>query len=60
MVGQMRAVLADYQARGGQVNEVALQGIGHGIPLEVPGRVADELMALLDRTPGDGLPPIQA
>lgn len=56
----MRAVLADYQARGGQVNEVALQGIGHGIPLEVPGRVADELMALLDRTPGDGLPPIQA
>jgi pimeloyl-ACP methyl ester carboxylesterase len=60
MVAQMRAVLADYEARGGQVSEVALDGIGHGIPLEVPGRVADELMALLDRTPGNGLPPIQA
>lgn len=59
MVKQMRAVLADYQARGGQVREVALDGVGHGIPLEVPGRVADELMSLLDRAPGDGLPPTE-
>lgn len=47
MVGQMRAVLAKYEAGGGTVREVALDGIGHGIPLEVPGRVAKEILALL-------------
>jgi pimeloyl-ACP methyl ester carboxylesterase len=47
MVAQMRAVLADYEARGGTVREVALEGVGHGIPLEVPGRVAKEILALL-------------
>jgi pimeloyl-ACP methyl ester carboxylesterase len=47
MVAQMRAVLAEYEARGGTVREVALEGVGHGIPLEVPGRVAKEILALL-------------
>jgi pimeloyl-ACP methyl ester carboxylesterase len=47
MVAQMRAVLDDYAARGGRVREVPLEGIGHGIPLEVPGPVAAEIVALL-------------
>lgn len=58
MVRQMRAVLADYQASGGTVREVGLEGVGHGIPLEAPDRVAEELMALLDLRPGQGLPPV--
>ena len=45
MVAQMRAVLERYAANGGVVREVALEGIGHGIPLEVPERVAREIMA---------------
>ena len=49
MVGQMRAVLARYAAAGGAVREVALDGIGHGLPLEVPARVAEEILATLVR-----------
>ena len=49
MVAQMRAVLGRYAAAGGQVREVALEGIGHGLPLEVPGRLAEEIAATLVR-----------
>ena len=49
MVAQTRAVLAAYAERGGDVREVVLDGIGHGIPLEVPGRVAAEIVDLTAR-----------
>ena len=49
MEDQMRFVLRQYAERGGQVRGVPLDGIGHGIPLEVPGRVAEEIMATLAR-----------
>ncbi|GAB3066763.1 alpha/beta hydrolase [Intrasporangium mesophilum] len=49
MVGQMRAILETYAANGGVTKEVALEGIGHGIPLEVPATVAEEITALLVR-----------
>lgn len=49
MVAQMRAVLARYAEAGGDVREVALDGVGHGIPLAVPARLAEELVAGLVR-----------
>jgi pimeloyl-ACP methyl ester carboxylesterase len=47
MVAQMRAVLKRYAAAGGATREVALEGIGHGIPLEVPEVLAREIEALI-------------
>ena len=35
--------------KGGTVTEVALQGADHGIPLALPGRVAQEITAVLVR-----------
>jgi len=49
MVTQMRAVLDRYATAGGRVREVVLDGVGHGIPLEAPDRVAEEIV----RTMGD-------
>ncbi|EWT02390.1 alpha/beta hydrolase [Intrasporangium oryzae NRRL B-24470] len=49
MVAQMRAVLAAYAAAGGTTREVALEGVAHGIPLEVPARLAEEIVATLVR-----------
>lgn len=49
MEGQMRAVLTKYAANGGLVREVKLDGISHGIPLEVPGRTAEEIVRSLVR-----------
>lgn len=49
MEGQMRAVLAKYAANGGIVREVRLENVGHGIPLEVPGRLAEEIVTSLVR-----------
>ena len=49
MVRQTRAVLDAYRANGGAVTEVALQGADHGIPLALPGRVAQEITAVLVR-----------
>lgn len=49
MEDQMRFVLQAYAANGGQVREVPLEGIAHGIPLEVPGRLAEEIVATLVR-----------
>ena len=47
MVAQMRAVLKRYAAAGGATREVALEGIGHGIPLEVPAVLAREIESLI-------------
>ena len=49
MVAQMRAVLETYAARGGTTREVPLDGVAHGIPLEVPERLATEIVASLVR-----------
>ncbi|HET7398839.1 MAG TPA: alpha/beta fold hydrolase [Intrasporangium sp.] len=49
MEAQTRAVLAVYEANGGRVKEVVLEGVDHGIPLAVPGRVAEEITAILVR-----------
>ena len=49
MDGQMRAVLERYRAGGGEATEVALEGIDHGIPLAVPGRVVEEMTRVLVR-----------
>jgi pimeloyl-ACP methyl ester carboxylesterase len=44
MESQLRAVLDRYAAGGGSYEEVVLEGVTHGIPLEVPQRVADEIV----------------
>lgn len=49
MESQMRAVLREYAAKGGATKEVVLDGVAHGIPLEAPGRVAEEISAILVR-----------
>lgn len=49
MVQQRRAVLGRYEANGGRVTEVALEGADHGIPLSLPGRAADELRGVMVR-----------
>jgi pimeloyl-ACP methyl ester carboxylesterase len=49
METQMRAMLDRYATAGGRVREVVLDGVGHGIPLEAPSRVAEEIV----RTMGD-------
>lgn len=52
MVGQMRDVLTRYRAAGGSVREVFLEEEDHGIPLSVPGLVAEELVRLSGEVPG--------
>lgn len=49
MVDQTRAVLERYRDGGGEVTEVFLEGQDHGIPLAVPGRVAEEISKALVR-----------
>ena len=52
MKAQTRAVLDGYASQPGQgdlVREVELEGIAHGLPLEVPARVAEEIVALVRR-----------
>ncbi len=49
MEDQMRAVLTAYEQGGGTTKEVVLEGVAHGIPLEVPARVAEEITAVLVR-----------
>ena len=43
METQLRTVLEKYAANGGRWREVVLDGVGHGIPLEVPDVVAAEI-----------------
>lgn len=40
----MRAVMDRYAQAGGGVREVVLDGVGHGIPLEAPDRVSEEIV----------------
>jgi hypothetical protein len=49
MGAQMRSVLARYAEAGGDVREVSLDGVGHGIPLAVPGLLAAEVVTSLAR-----------
>jgi len=49
MVAQMRQVLTEYAAAGGTYAELAYDGVGHGIPVEVPARLAADLAAALVR-----------
>ena len=46
---QIRAVLAGYRERGGEAEEVALEDAAHGMPVEVPARVAEVIAARLVR-----------
>jgi pimeloyl-ACP methyl ester carboxylesterase len=45
MKSQLRAVLQRYADAGGSWHEIELDGVGHGVPLEVPDRVAAEIVA---------------
>ncbi len=49
MESQLRAVLDRYAVGGGSYDEIVLDGVGHGIPLEVPGRVAEAIAAHVAR-----------
>jgi pimeloyl-ACP methyl ester carboxylesterase len=49
MVGQTRAVLDVYRANGGTAEEIVLEDAGHGMPVEVPQKVADAIVARLVR-----------
>jgi pimeloyl-ACP methyl ester carboxylesterase len=44
METQLRTVLERYAGNGGRWREVVLEGVGHGIPLEVPDVVATEIV----------------
>lgn len=46
MEGQMRAVLRAYAEAGGSYTEVTMEGYHHGMPLQVPARVAAEIVAV--------------
>jgi pimeloyl-ACP methyl ester carboxylesterase len=48
MVRQMRAVLDAYRARGGQVREEVLPGVGHSPHLEAPERFRSLLLGVLE------------
>ena len=47
MAAQTRALLRRYAAAGGTTREVALEGVGHGIPVADPRAVADAVRAHL-------------
>src|SRR3954451_22018052 len=49
MAGQTRAVLNTYRANGGVAEEVGLEVAEHGMPVEVPDKVAEALVARLVR-----------
>jgi hypothetical protein len=49
MAGQTRAVLEAYRDRGGVAEEITLDDAAHGMPVEVPARVAEVIAARLLR-----------
>jgi pimeloyl-ACP methyl ester carboxylesterase len=49
MAGQTRAFLEIYRAKGGITEEVVLEDAGHGMPVEVPDKVAAAIAARLVR-----------
>jgi hypothetical protein len=49
MAAQTRAVLDAYRANGGVAEEITLEDAAHGMPVEVPERVAEVIAARLVR-----------
>lgn len=62
MVSQTRDVLGAYAAAGGDVTEVALEGVGHSAHLERPAEFRQALLARIGYvgTPSDPAPPTEA
>jgi pimeloyl-ACP methyl ester carboxylesterase len=54
MAAQTRAVLDAYRAAGGIAEEVTLEDAAHGMPVEVPERVAEVIAGRLVRDAGSG------
>jgi pimeloyl-ACP methyl ester carboxylesterase len=54
MAAQIRAVLDAYRERGGVAEEITLDDAAHGMPVEVPAKVAEVIAARLVRTTADG------
>ena len=49
MAAQIRAVLDAYRERGGVAEEITLDEAAHGMPVEVPAKVAEVIAARLVR-----------
>lgn len=62
MVSQTRDVLGAYAAAGGDVTEVALEGVGHSAHLERPAQFRQALLARIGYvgTPANPAPPTEA
>jgi len=62
MVSQTRDVLDAYAAAGGEVTEIALDGIGHSAHLEAPAKFRHALLSVIGYvgTPANPSPPTEA
>lgn len=62
MVSQTRDVLNAYEAAGGAVTEVILEGVGHSPHLEAPARFRSELLSVIGYVgaPANPAPPTEA
>ncbi|MDN8548245.1 alpha/beta hydrolase [Microbacterium sp. NM3R9] len=62
MVAQTRSVLERYRAAGGQVTEVVIEGVGHAVHLERPGKVRTAILSTIGYlgTPISPAPPTEA
>jgi hypothetical protein len=54
MAAQIRAVLDAYRERGGVAEEITLDDAAHGMPVEVPAKVAEVIAARLVRPTAGG------
>ncbi len=61
MVAQTRDVLDAYAAAGGEVTEVALEGVGHSAHLEAPAEFRHALLSVIGYVgaPADPAPPTE-
>jgi pimeloyl-ACP methyl ester carboxylesterase len=61
IVSQTRDVLDEYAARGGQVTEVRLEGVGHSAHLEAPAEFRHAVLSVIGYvgTPADPSPPTE-
>lgn len=62
MVSQTRDVFDAYEAAGGEVTEVVLEGVGHSPHLEAPARFRKELLSVIGYVgePANPAPPTEA
>ncbi|MDQ1217049.1 alpha/beta fold hydrolase [Microbacterium arborescens] len=62
MVAQTRAVFDRYREAGGQVTEVVIEGVGHAVHLERPGKVRTAILSTMGYlgTPLSPAPPTEA